>query len=185
MCAIKMHWRGLRPRSRASPMGHGRQRGSILKASISAAAIEPPASRFPGWFVPYKISGRNCLNSSRPCGEPRAAGDRMLDGAAPAGRLGSYFNHRGENRRCCGSSTTTKKSLMAKSRLLPIAGPVSLSQGARRRCRPNRRAWCRRRDEEVRTPVALRLRRLPRTVGAGLRGRVRRQLPQHSRSDGT
>jgi hypothetical protein len=25
----------------------------------------------------------------------------------------------------------------------------------------------------------------PRTVGAGLRGGVRRQLPQHSRSDGT
>jgi hypothetical protein len=31
---------------------------------------------------------------------------------------------------------------------------------------PNRRAWCRRRDEEVRTPVALRLRRLPANSGS-------------------
>src|ERR1700730_16069159 len=72
-------------------MGHGRQQGSIPKASISAAAIEPPASRFPGRFVPNKISARYCLNSSRPRGEPRAAGHRMLEGAAPREELPLYF----------------------------------------------------------------------------------------------
>ena len=83
MPTIKTHWRGLQPGSRASPMGHGRRQGSIPKASISAAVIEPPASRFPGRFVPWKISARLCQNSSRPRGKPRAAGHRTLEEAAP------------------------------------------------------------------------------------------------------
>ena len=65
--------RNLRPRLRASPMGHGRQQESIPKASILAAAIKPPASRFPGRFVPWKNSAPYCRNSSRPRGGARVA----------------------------------------------------------------------------------------------------------------
>ena len=45
---------------------------------------------FPGRFVPYKISARYCLNSSRPRGEPRATGHRMTLEAARR-KLGCFL----------------------------------------------------------------------------------------------